>query len=100
VCSSDLAVNGALDLIQSLTGWATKQINSIVDRLARAEKLVFNLLVSPERMALWLAGAMFRALWNYALTNADRYAAAWWQRRQVIESGTLSIVESILERII
>lgn len=87
----------ALDAVRA---WAIAQFNAVVSVLNQLARLVFTLLTSPERLALWLVGAMFSALLKFALDNAEKIGIALWSKRRTIVTGLVHLLEDVLVRIL
>lgn len=90
----------AIAAITSLRDWAIRQVNGLIGDVARIGRLVFSLLSSPERLALWLVGAMWSALVHYTLDNLHRVAVIAYSRRRQLWEETMHLIESIIADIL
>lgn len=88
------ALNTAKSLVTSLGAWAQAQINTVLSLLTIARNLLlgkinelidkikktvdvwFDRMTHPDKMALWLAGALIGPLWRYLYAQRVRYTEA------------------------
>lgn len=91
-----LAARGLADLRR----WAVAQLAGIMVTLTRLVRHVFGVLGTPERLAAWIVGAMWTALWRYGYSQRDRLAAALWARRQPILLRSIVEIERIIGRLL
>ena len=93
-------IQGALNALNTLRTWAIKQVNAILDPLARIGKMVFGVLSTPERIATWIVGAMVGKLMDYARTNAHRIESYVVAHRAVIWRMVISVLEDVLSELL
>jgi hypothetical protein len=94
------AVNTVAAYATRLANWARSEVDNIWNTLKWVRDKVHSLLTSPDLLASWLFCALLNMLIRWVLDNVDDLAVAAWRRRKIIESGTLSIVESIVARLL
>jgi AcrR family transcriptional regulator len=94
------AVNVVRGILDDLSRWVTAWINRLIADVTRLLRRIFDDWASPERLAAWLVGAMFRALWGFFLSNVERVSVALWPLRMRIIMNTLGLVERILARVL
>lgn len=92
--------NAVLDYARSVYQWAVDRISDVWATLSTVAELVGSLLTNPERMALWLIGAMWGAFWRFADQHIDAIVEFAWSRRGIIVSRVLARAEALLERIL
>jgi hypothetical protein len=97
---AERAANTLTASLRDFANHITGRVNSIVDTLNRVRNLVFARLTSPERLASWVVGAMWSALWSYANDNAARYGRALWRRRRAIEGAVVTWLDEMIARVL
>ena len=97
---AESAISRVLSTLSNLARWAGDRVSEIKADIKRLLAMVFGTWSTPERLATWLVGAMWSALWRYVIGQRDRFALAAWQMRQTITLKTLSEIERILGRLL
>lgn len=86
--------------VADLRRWAVARLAGLAVSVARLLRHVFGVLGTPERLAAWIVGAMWLALWRYGWSQRDRLAAALWARRQPILLRSIVEIERIIGRLL
>lgn len=94
------AANFVHGLLDDFSRWAVGWISRLVGDVGRLLRRIFDDWATPERLAAWIVGAMFRALWGFFLSNVERVSVSLWPLRARIIMSTLGLVERILARVL
>lgn len=92
--------NELLSRVDGLRRWLLEAIKDLVATVAALRDRALHLWGTPERLATWLAGAMWSALWRYAWSQMDRLTSALWRQRRVITLQILAEVERQIGRLL
>lgn len=86
--------------LTDLRNWIFDRVHEIVNTLNWLLGKVRQFLTEPSILADWLAGAMWNALFNYAVAHAPAIGA--WARRRAITATywSASLLESIIEKVL
>jgi len=93
-------IREALTAIDGLRRWAAGLLAELKSGVSRLLGMVFGTWATPARLAAWLAGAMWSALWRYGWQQADRIAEAAWRARRTLALRTIAEIEHIIGRIL
>jgi hypothetical protein len=96
---TDVTNRARADLL-AIRDFFFSKLNDAIAVLNSVVRIVGALLTSPERLAVWLVGAMFTALLRFALANAEAILAALWAQRTTVALRTLDRTEAIIARIL
>lgn len=86
--------------LDSLRKWASERIADLKKRVDTLITRVFSTWATPGRLATWLVGAMWGALWRYGWSNVDRFALFFWRRRQALLLFGAREIERILAKLL
>ncbi len=90
----------ALAWLSALRRWVAGLVGPVLSAVGRLLTRVFDTWATPARMAAWLAGAMWSALWHYAYSNIDRFAEALWSRRRRLTLRTIDEITQIVRHVL
>lgn len=93
-------IQGVLSTLDGLRKWASGLLAEARAAINRLLSRVFDTWATPARLAEWIVGAMWTALWRYAWSQADRIAAALWAARRTLALRTVSEIERIIGRLL
>jgi prophage DNA circulation protein len=86
-------------LRNTVTGWVNNIIGSLGNlwnRFLLIERRVIGLLTHPEDMASWLAGAIVKAVWRWALPQAISWGGFLFRHAVPITSAVAGMLERII----
>lgn len=96
--SASLAL--ALDALADLRDWARGRLDTLAAIVDGTAERVWRLWGTPERLAAWLVGAMWTALWRHASDQLETIAEAIWARRQRLILRGLAEAERLIGRLL
>lgn len=86
--------------VRDLRAWVANLVSPWVNRVRDLVARVFDTWATPARLAQWLVGAMWSALWGYVDRNLDRLVMAAWSRRRGLEGWALARLVELIGRIL
>lgn len=93
-------ISTALDFATRIRDYFADRVREIWSTLTEVARLVGNLLTNPDRLATWVAGAMFWALLRVVDALIEPIVDYLWARRQAVVLKTLTRIESIIARLL
>lgn len=94
------AVNALRSLVDNVRRWAAGLLSRLDAAVKRIIDRVFGLWSTPARLAGWLVGAMWTALWRYVDSNLDRIVAAVYAKRRAVFFKSIETIERLVGRLL
>jgi hypothetical protein len=86
--------------LEALRRFTARELAALASTLSKVARRVLVDWATPTRLAAWLAGAMWSALWRYGFSQVDRFSDYFWRRRQAIILRTIGEIERQVGRLL
>jgi len=91
-------INTVLSLLNKAQAFLLGKINSIIDKLKKTVDVWFDRLTHPDKMAIWLAGALVKPLWNYVWSQRAKYTEAFLKLAIAFALRAVREIDSLIAR--